>query len=271
MSLAQNRYKNQGGDKMSRLICEKCEKELDPKTIVANNVYNCQKCGLVEAIQPEYASTGEINKENGKPKYYLNEEQTVFLILSGDTATVEGSGKIDRDLFGRLRGEIKIYRFKLEIKENIQLPDDCSGIFKYFEKEINIDPNIDTSNIKDMSDMFCYTEFANPDVSNWDVSNVTHMWGMFSDARIANPDVSKWDVSNVRYMYCMFKDAYAADPDVSNWDVSNVRNMASMFYNAVSANPDVSKWNVSPECDRSNMFYESAYTGKSIIPKKDLK
>ena len=32
---------------MSRLICEKCNQELDPKTLIANNVYNCPKCGLV--------------------------------------------------------------------------------------------------------------------------------------------------------------------------------------------------------------------------------
>ena len=34
---------------MSRLICEKCNQELDPKTLIANNVYNCPKCGLVES------------------------------------------------------------------------------------------------------------------------------------------------------------------------------------------------------------------------------
>ena len=35
---------------MSILICEKCNQELDPKTLIANNVYNCPKCGLVEPL-----------------------------------------------------------------------------------------------------------------------------------------------------------------------------------------------------------------------------
>ena len=191
---------------MSGLICEKCGQELDPKTIIANNVYNCQKCGLVEAIQPEYVSTGEINKED-LPKYYLNEEQTVFLILSGNTATVEGSGKIDRYLFWGLRSEISLKKYNIEIKENIQLPDDCSELFKFFEKEIIIDPNIDTSNITDMSYMFYKATLANPDTSNWDVSNVKYMRHMFEDAKSATPNTSRWDVSNVESMYSIFKGA----------------------------------------------------------------
>ena len=224
---------------MSRLICEKCDQELDPKTIVANNVYNCSKCGLVEVIQSKDLSTHQNNKESDKPKYYLNEERTVFLTLSGDTATIEGKGKIGLHLFWELRREISLREYNIEIKENIQLPDDCSELFKFFEKEIIIDPSIDTSNVKSMACMFNQATLANPDVSNWCVSNVRSMHGMFSYTTKANPDVSKWDVSNV---------------------VS----MGGMFHGAMSANPDVSKWDVSYGTDTFKMFDDCAYTGKLL-------
>ena len=191
---------------MSRLICEKCEKELDPKTIVANNVYSCQKCGLVEAIQSKNNSINEVNKED-LSKYYLNEEQTVFLSLSEGTAVMEGNGKINKQLWKDFKEELGLRKYNIEIKENIQLPDDCSELFKFFEKEIIIDPNIDTSNITDMSYMFYKATLANPDTSNWDVSNVKYMRHMFEDAKSATPNTSRWDVSNVESMYSIFEGA----------------------------------------------------------------
>ena len=48
---------------MSRLICEKCGKELDPKTLIANNVYNCSECGLVEAASTETSKKYELTEE----------------------------------------------------------------------------------------------------------------------------------------------------------------------------------------------------------------
>ena len=268
---------------MSRLICEKCEKELDPKTIVANNVYSCQKCGLVEAIQSKNNSINEVNKED-LSKYYLNEEQTVFLSLSEETATIEGNGKINNELWNNLKKELNLKEYSIEIKEGIQLPDNCFEMFDGFKKELSIHPNIDTSNVESMDYMFCNTKLANPDVSNWDTSKVKSMYGMFERAASANPDTSNWDVSNVKNMSCMFRDApranpnttnwntskvknmsdmfvYAAsaNPNTSNWDVSNVKNMTRMFFGATSANPDTSNWF---KIDTTLMFDGSAYTGK---------
>ena len=61
---------------------------------------------------------------------------------------------------------------------------------------------IDVSKIKDMTHVFCQSEF-NGDISRWDVSNVRVMDGMFLDSDF-NGDISKWDVSNVRSMHFMF-------------------------------------------------------------------
>ena len=249
---------------MSRLICEKCEKELDPKTIVANNVYNCQKCGLVEAIQPEYVSTGEINKEEDLPKYYLNEEQTVFLTLSEDTVVVEGNGKIDKRLWNSLKIELNLKEYRIEIKENIQLPNDCSAMFIDFEKEINIDHNIDTSNITDMCGMFQDTILANPNTCNWDTSNVVSMGSMFTDTKVANPNTANWNTSKVENMGFMFRGAELANPDVSKWNVSKVVDMSFMFYGATSANPNTTDWDTTSLRDTRGMFRGSAYSGESL-------
>ena len=224
---------------MSRLICEKCEKELDPKTIVANNVYSCQKCGLVEAIQSKNNSINEVNKED-LSKYYLNEEQTVFLSLSEGTAVMEGNGKINKQLWKDFKEELGLRKYNIEIKENIQLPDDCSSIFRDFEKEINIDQNIDTSNITNMRSMFNEANLANPNTSGWNTSNVTDMSYMFHGANSANPDTNNWDVSNVKNMNFMFADSLFCG-DISEWNVEKVETMTGIFLNKYFYG-DISNW-----------------------------
>ena len=233
--------------------CNKCGEEVIEDRKLDNNVWNCPSCGL-EDYQSKHISKEEANKfdlknsikqEEGKPKYYLNEEQTIFLALSEDTATIEGSGKVDRDLWTYSKARLNLKDYIIEIKENIQFPDDCSGMFMFFEKEINIDQNIDTSNVTSMSNMFYGTKLANPDVSKWDVSNVTDMSCMFQAAVSANPDVSEWDVSKVKTMAHMFRHAASANPDTSSWDTSNVTNMSFMFDGATLANPDTSHWDTS--------------------------
>ena len=153
--------------------------------------------------------------------------------------------------------------YVLEIKPDVQLPDDCTDFFRSSEqfpyiKEIIFPENFDTSNVTNMSYMFCGQEkLKTLDVSNWDTSNVTDMSGMFLGATNANPDVSNWNTSNVTNMKTMFGYAENANPDVSKWDTSNVRDMSNMFNSAKKANPDVSNWNMSKVEDISNMFDES--------------
>ena len=236
--------------------CNKCGKEVIESKKLDSNVWNCPNCGL-EEYRPVNNSTEEVNKESNKPKYYLNEEQTVFLSLSEDTAVVEGNGKIEKQLWNNLKKELNLKNYKIEIKEGIQLPDNCTKMFANFEKEINIDPNIDTSNVTNMSYMFEDATTANPDVSSWDVSKVKNMSCMFRLAEQANPDTSNWDTSEVREMSYMFSGAISANPDVSNWNTSKVWDMSYMFYEATSADPDVSKWNVSKVAYMSHMFEEA--------------
>ena len=114
---------------------------------------------------------------------------------------------------------------------------------------------VNTSKIKDMSELFDGNNNFNQDISNWDTSNVTDMSYMFHDANKFNQDIGKWDVSNVTNMESMFAGYFYRgiytiirlnkfNRDISKWDVSNVTNMTKMF--AISNfNQNIRNWYVS--------------------------
>ena len=87
---------------------------------------------------------------------------------------------------------------------------------------------IDTSEITDMSYLFCVSEF-NGNISKWDVSNVIDMEWMFKESKF-NRDISNWDVSNVENMKGMFRNSKFAG-DISDWDVRHVKYAEDMFDN----------------------------------------
>ena len=86
-------------------------------------------------------------------------------------------------------------------------------------------------------------------ISDWNTTQVKDMSQLFYRKYRFNDDISKWDVSNVKDMSQMFHAEYKWDPsifnqDISGWDVSNVEDMQLMFYNAINFNCDLSRWDV---------------------------
>ncbi|WP_156286489.1 BspA family leucine-rich repeat surface protein [Oceanivirga salmonicida] len=143
----------------------------------------------------------------------------------------------------------------IEIKDStVMFPDDSSELFSFYKNKIEINQDIDTSNVKNMHYMFFGAINANPNVSKWNTSNVTDMSGMFEAATNANPNVSNWNTSNVIDMSYMFHVAINAKPNVSKWDTSSVTDMSVMFYGALNADPNVSNWNTSRVINMGSMF-----------------
>ena len=94
--------------------------------------------------------------------------------------------------------------------------------------------NVDTSNVKNMSQMFLFCSKLNTlDLSNFDTSNVTNMTAMFHSCYcLKSINLSSFDTSKVMGMSFMFYYCYAlSDLDLSNFDVSHVTNMENMFSN----------------------------------------
>ena len=104
-----------------------------------------------------------------------------------------------------------------------------------------------TTQVKDMSQLFYRKYRFNDDISKWDVSNVKDMSQMFHaeykwDPSIFNQDISGWDVSNVEDMQLMFYNAVEFNCDLSHWDVKNAVSMRFMFAGAKKFDGNISTW-----------------------------
>ena len=138
--------------------------------------------------------------------------------------------------------------------------------------------NADTSNVTDMSYMFCFApneSFVRNRVilSNFDTSKVTNMQGMFKNCVTPFYDVSSFDTSNVTNMSEMFDGCgwvYETDPDyidryhdelnymntidLSSFNTSKVTDMSGMFRNFGLSSLDLSSFDTSNVTDMSEMF-----------------
>jgi surface protein len=87
----------------------------------------------------------------------------------------------------------------------------------------------DTSEVKDMSNMFAGCSSFNRDLNKWNVSNVTNMKNMFSACLAFNKPLSDWKPTNVTNMSGMFNMCRVFNQDISKWNTSNVKEMRYMF------------------------------------------
>ena len=73
-------------------------------------------------------------------------------------------------------------------------------------------------------------------IASWDTSEITDMSYLFCEEAGFNGDLSRWDVSNVTSLACTFYGATSFNGDLSRWDVSNVTSLSRTFYGATSFN-----------------------------------
>lgn len=85
----------------------------------------------------------------------------------------------------------------------------------------------------------------NEDLSGWDTSSVTSLTKTFMDASSFNQDISIWNTESLTTMSNAFRNALAFDQPIGAWDVSNLQKMTRTFQGATAFNQDLSAWNVS--------------------------
>ena len=101
-------------------------------------------------------------------------------------------------------------------------------------KQIEGIKNLNTENVKDMSNMFygC-SGLISLDVTNFNTANVTNMRDMFASCTsLTSLDVTNFNTENVTNMRSMFEFCTSLTSlDVTNFNTKNVTNMLRMFYN----------------------------------------
>lgn len=110
---------------------------------------------------------------------------------------------------------------------------DISGMFCFCESLTSVDlSSFDTRKVTDMTSMFKMTfDLTALDLSGFDTSRVVSMEAMFQCASsLTTLDLSSFDTSNVTSMYCMFDEcAGLTSINLSSFDTSNVTTMYEMF------------------------------------------
>jgi len=161
---------------------------------------------------------------------------------------VQGSGRMD-DILLEKKGDNPCLTRK-ELDSKIQNKDDLT--------------KLDTSCIKDMSNLFLSNKRFNQDISNWDVSNVTNMSNMFNNADAFNQPLEKWDVSSVTNINGIFAQTARFNQPLGKWNLSNVSNMEDVFRGAVAFNQPIDNWDVSNVSNMKNMFYYALAFNQSL-------
>ncbi len=128
-------------------------------------------------------------------------------VIDSWDASASGNGSI----MGYALDEDNSGLVELYLRQNggVVANENSSWLFGGFKELTTIEglENLDTSNVVDMSNMFCdCSNLTSLDLSNFDTSNVTDMSFMFRDCRnLISLDLSSFDTSNVTDMSGMFR------------------------------------------------------------------
>ena len=200
----------------------------------------------------------------------------------GDILVVsEATSPVKANMVQLTTGEVIVY--PEEAGSPLVANESCYRMFYSISATSISFDNFDTSNVTNMSYMFCSCNLSTSlDLSSFDTSNVTVMDNMFYNCNTTELNLSNLNTSNVTnmtYMFCdcsspiiigledldtskvtdmsdMLRDIALIELDLSKWDTSNVTDMFNMFReskNLVSLN--LSNWDISKVTTVENMFY----------------
>lgn len=213
---------------------------------------------------------GNLNRE-GTVKYcYMNHRD---IPAWPRIVHITGYGKIDRSMWDeyikmRMGTDVESV---IDIGKNVLLPDDCHDLFEYHAGVIRMDPNLDTSNITNMSGMFRKVQL------NYDRWRYDWFQGGATPFDNSTPDFSRWDVSNVTTMRRMFDEASGFQ------EICFTNGTLGKNVDSVDLTGFVSFWNTYRELRKVHLvspkeislkpggsIYDSRYDGYGIYLKKTL-
>lgn len=223
------------------------------------------KYGYAYKYDPTVIEKGNIDCSEGSLTYKVYD--------NGLRMIIEGNGTL-KDAKSLQDKLIKEYKFafeeynewifgiqELRIEGKMKLPKDSSYMFRYSSTHslstsgtlhIVGFENIDTSDVENMSYMFC-TNY-NLDLSKWNTSKVTNMQGMFSGCKGSINFGTNFDTSNVTDMSHMFEDYTFGNLDLSSFNTYNVKDMNSMFGFTKMNHLDLSSFDTYNVEDMREMF-----------------
>lgn len=139
-------------------------------------------------------------------------------------------------------------------------PTSTASWFKRFKALTAIEglQNLNTSEVKDMNDMFAYClALTSLDLKNFNTERVTNMSGMFAGCpSLTSLDLKNFNTSNVTEMNWMFTDCAALTSlDLTSFNTQKVTDMGWMFNGCKALTSlDLKNFNTQKVWDMSEMF-----------------
>ena len=114
---------------------------------------------------------------------------------------------------------------------------------------------LNTSKVKNMSNMFFNAQIPSVSLSGLDCSEVTDMEAMFMNARISQIDLTGLRTSKLTSMGSMFEGCQIKDNlDLSGFNTEKVTSMSSLFKNCTATDICLASFKTSNVTDMSSMF-----------------
>lgn len=132
-------------------------------------------------------------------------------------------------------GESGLYNLVIEADGIIQFPESSEDLFADYNmlRTIKFGDAIDTSNVKNMTNMFSYCSslISLEGINKFDTSSVETMDVMFAKCSSLEELTINFDTRNVKSMYGMFFDDQKLKKlDISSFQIPNLSQMTAMFY-----------------------------------------
>lgn len=181
--------------------------------------------------------------------------------LNKKTGVLEVGGEISEEMFFHYYEDERVR--SLVARDDLVLPEDCSGLFKsinekwFYLESIDLS-RADASRVKNATQMFAdCTRVKTIILTGLDTSNITSMEGMFYGCNsLVSLELSSLDTSNVSNMNSMFSGCKRLkNLDLSGLDTHNVTDMRGMFENCYNLNDlNLSGFDTSAVKDMTHMF-----------------